>query len=91
MSLTHTLTLNWMAAHQFISIGIICKSMLTRILDQVVDTRSLLTLDKIVYLSPTVVIKSAKIKSFGLISEVYSFAGKQNVTNEILIKRILTE
>jgi len=58
-----------MAAHQFISIGIICKSMLTRILDQAVDTRSLLSLDKIVYLSPTVVIKSAKIKLFGLTSE----------------------
>ncbi|CAF1678856.1 unnamed protein product, partial [Adineta ricciae] len=57
-------------------------------------TRSLLTLDEIDSLPSNAVIKSAQIKLFGYRPEefeAYSFTDGSTVTNEVFIKRILTE
>ncbi|CAF1334616.1 unnamed protein product [Adineta ricciae] len=57
-------------------------------------TRSLLTLDEVDSLPSNAVIKSAQIKLFGYRPEefeAYSFTDGSTVTNEVFIKRILTE
>jgi hypothetical protein len=56
--------------------------------------RSLLTLDEIDLLPPNAVVKSAQMKLFGAIPEefeVFSLTDEPDVTNEVAIKRIITE